>query len=84
MLALVRDLVGSERGKLTLDKLLVSYPIHPDNQVVDWHNKIPCINPVSTSQPSPVPEGWTLRHSSFPDHDSIQRDNEYQVSPDPS
>jgi hypothetical protein len=53
MLALGRDLVGSERGRLTLDKLLVSHPIHQDNQVVDWHNKIPCTNPVSTRQPSP-------------------------------
>jgi hypothetical protein len=74
----------SDRGQLTLDRPLVSHPKHQDNREVDWHNKIPCINPVSTRQPPPVPEGWTLRHSSFPDHDSTQRDNEYQVFPDPS
>lgn len=81
MLALGRGLVGSDRGKLTLDKLLVYHPIHQDNQEAGWHNKIPCINPVSTRQPSPVPEGWTLHHSSSPDHDSTQINNEYQVSP---
>ena len=82
MLAPGRDSSGGEQGKLTLDKLLVSHPIHQDNQVMDWHNKTPCINPVSINQPQPA--GGDIHHSSFPDHGSTQRDNEYQVSLNPS